>query len=354
MAERVTDEKVTLYEWGPEDAGKRVGRIEAAPEQIPINGNKDNLLDVVNISITVADVGPEGAKYAYTRRFDGDREMHIFFPGDVSGFVAASSLRHHLLHDEVRLEDSPPVLSTASTAMDTQRLITPNSFDVDSEKVIIEDEETILPAFKETLKKYNLGQLYEGLYYRLNAALGHAGIWSYMRNPSPFGELMRPLVDRDMHDKTVASLKIAQEITELLETQKSEDEAMKQAIMQRAVVDIPQLFVVSRTVVAESEAKIIELEKRLVVPSHVYMPIGVRPMGRTWPYMDASSPTAKEHYGLELDAIRKANSEPALREIDYELKEIKLRSEYATQGFEMLKRLSEAEKEAAEEALLEP
>jgi hypothetical protein len=344
MAETV-DKKVKLRKWGPEDEGKIVGRVTASQESVPINGDQNNRLDVVNFDVTIAQIGSNGAVYGCTEFYDQDEVVrHIFFPGDVLGFVATAGLRA-TLHRSSNLYEDPPVLFIAMGAQANSQIELDTS-EVTTDKTL-HDAGRVLSVMKKTLEDHQLGELYRPLYYQLNTALGHRGLRSAL---GCYGGAMPLLADPEFSKETADLIEKAKEVESGLAAQLELDDAMQKILNDASIADTVEAFPGSRQAVGECERAIQDLTEGRPQADIFFLPIGYRPQGRSWPYMDAGARDDQSHYGHELAILKKDDSGRGIvmGEIEREVGELHGRIEHAQNGIKMLQDLHVAEREATE------
>lgn len=333
MAHRA-DRKVELRTWGSEAAGQQVARLESVATRRDTQFEEGK--EFLDINIAVSQIGEGGARFGYTIRWEEDKERHIFFPDDVSGFVAAAGLRSRL-YPGITLELDPPRLWGTSGERAGDGL-SPDSWDSSSDKSLIEGGEELLATLRDSLTEHGMADLYPGIYYRLNIALGHVGVRRAMEgwvSPRP----MNVIADPTMSETTQKQLEAAGEGIVALEGQSAEDEKIETAFITSCFKDIPEQFETSRLKMAQLEAKIVQLRKSLLIPSFIFLPTG---SSRSWPFMDAAQ-DPDSHFGREIKELREGNFRLAMTEIRREREELDVRKEYAYAGHDFLYRLAQAE-----------
>ncbi len=348
MSELVPDKKVVTASYTPDQAGRQIGWVSTKTEK---NVGFSNV-DIVDVNIGVARVSEKGAQRGYTERTEWDGMHCVTFPDDVTGFVAASSLRLEIVRD-MSVKEAVTMRPIDLAAADSDREASQMVANADGVGVMwTENPQQLLVELKKQLKDEGVEDYYGVSYYALNAAIGHAGVRSYFRNHVSTDQAPPFIGDPEMQETTFWQLANARAVAVNLGQIIDEDTHMQQELTAFSTVDaddLPAVFVGSRQIVHAAEARAIEVvQRKLIIPRYVFLPSGFRPSGRTWPYMDATiDPSDERAFGRELAALKNKKVKPAENELGKEIAETVKRLEYAQAAVRMLRGLLAAEKLAA-------
>jgi hypothetical protein len=342
-------EVMVTREFAASEAGKRVGWVQVgeAPEDY----------SVIPVNVVLATVGSEGAKHGH-HEYEQDGEVKRAYSDECDeGFLAVCGLSV-LVSKERGIETNGGSItyqgeekSGAGASILQRGVIGIRSlYPPDEKRQWGVGSDEILPILKEGLKANDIDNHYPEIYYLLNGMMGHEHFrkrtTTLHTNPQ---ELFVP--DKDMQTTTRAQAVTASKIASKLETVWDEDKKMRNRLTVFSDIpasEITETFKNSRRAVAKMETEIIEHRKDLLVDDLVYLPIGFRPNGRSWPYMDATIEDEERAFGNELEALKQKNSFYPEGELIRELKEIEYRMEYAQQGGYMLHLLALAELSSAQ------
>lgn len=176
----------------------------------------------------------------------------------------------------------------------------------------------ILAAVKSELDRKSMIWAYANAYHALALA----------------AELDRVLPDPSMAGVTAEQVQKAWEVDKRLSDMISEDELMAQrltALTDVPVTELPEVFVESRRKVALAEQKLAIVNQELTI-KNIIPPVGFRPIGRSWPYMDSTESDESRAFGTELRKLESKTVDGinwVAREIDKELRELQKRRHYA-------------------------
>lgn len=308
-------EVITMKEFGEEDAGKLVSWY---------NFNISEGIDEERVfaSVAVAMVGGDGAKFTYLRHEEDGEVIELSHAGSVTGFENSAELTVIANRTTGEVENLD-ALKQPESIYGRGRRGRDNGF---ADSFIGYDEsprteagewniggEEIIKALRKATKSNDIDFAYPDLYYNLNQMLP-----DYMR-----------LADSRMRSQTESSLANARAISQKLQSIIKLDGQMLHNLTVFGDVpasEIPDVFVQSRTEVAENERQIKILQESLPF-GFWYRGVGWRPGGRSWPYMDPEAKEEIEAFGRELAELRAKNSVPAVRELKRELDELKGRVE---------------------------
>ena len=157
----------------------------------------------------------------------------------------------------------------------------------------VDDSKDILDLLKNGLQDHGLEDRYNMLYYWLNGSIAHGNI-GYIHDKNfdchTVQELLLP--DKDMIQTTKEQILHAEGIVDALEQSINNDRSMRNRLadLSCSFLQVPELYLDSRQTAYGLEEKIGKHVLELVVRRLIYLPIGFRPSGRSWPYLDASSP----------------------------------------------------------------
>lgn len=340
-----------LHEYGPEQAGQRVGWVSVEPH--PDVDQWGRPVKDIDIDVTVATVGKKGARLGYTRREDGSEVRHMPFPesfdgkrpADISGFVAVTGLSATLY-----MGQSANELQTRLSG-NVAKFVTSIPGQSRPEMSWFEDDQDCLKLLRGGLLKHGVEDLYPSLYYQLNAYLGHAGVNRFLLGaPDGFSrratKIQDPIADPEMIATTTLQRDLSADIEADLTKMIGEDRRSLREF-DRVVVDIDpsraeEDFIKSRQTVSSAEGRIIERSGGLIIKAISYLPVGSR---RDWSFMDPTPTDShpKGNYDRELEDIIGGSLSLARDEIDDEIDELSQRRTLAEQGTDMLSRLHDAE-----------
>lgn len=343
--------QVVTKEFSPDQAGERVGLIDihAGRWSDSCGSNYGTSIDIV-----LASIGENGAQGGYTERPDVGEGENIVFPGDVTGFVAATSLKLKIIEGHTLREHMlNPVFTLAADDNRTGSKgshIVREATENDNAKWV-ETTPSIVTEIKDAMKRENIDEFYPFIYYVLNAAIGHAATRDKLEHLSKVN-YEHLLADPQMNDMTVEQLRLSSEVNGRLQDVLKEDEKMKHVLTVFGGVpaaEVPEAFAGSRTKVHQLEQEAKDLAEELYIPYMTYLPVGEASglRVRSWPYMDASVSVDDERaFGRELGALSDNNVVPANVELDREVKEVTGRIEFARSSVAMLTNLAQAEQKA--------
>ena len=330
-------------EFSPELAGNRVGWTSV--EELPSNA------EAVGVNVVVATVSEGGAKLGY-HPLEGEESGRAYSNKSHEGFVAVSGLFMIFAH-----ENSGPLsrdfqYRTNQSSGDAGHILLtggsgyPDLVPDEDSLEWCDNADELLAHLKDGLTSKDIQEAYPYVYYLLNGLMGHEQSRSRAesRDMDP-AKLF--VVDSAMHDATDEQAKLAYGIVSKLDRVHDEDTLMRQRLSVFSDVpaaDIPMTFQASRRSVAEREKSIRESAAKLYAPQLVYLSIGFRPNGRTWPYMDPESEDEIKAFGMELRCLQDKNTAHPIRELDREIAELELRRKYAGQGNLVLRQLEVAER----------
>ncbi len=336
-------ERVVTF--GPEMAGERVGWVSTGR----IRGEDDENSRPFSLNLVTATVSQNGAWFGYEtlQNPDGEKSLSI---ATQYGFLAVSAIstilaskERHEWHDEFNLS----YLQESDRGRDKYQLLDRGV----SRGLHTEDDEVaawaknkaeLLELLKGKLTDSGFEERYAQLYYWLNGSV--ARFDNYGGNPFAgfsLHELLLP--DKSMKKKTVDQIMHADGIVETLTAMAAHDAKMRQRLTVFSYIPketVPDRFIDNRNYAAGGEKVIQEHIAQLAVRRLVYLPIGFRPNGRTWPYMDASEPDPEKAYGRELAGLERGDIEPANFELKQEITELEKRRQDADQGLQRFNQLS--------------
>lgn len=346
MSEHVSDKKVTINSYIPDQAGQQVGWVSVAPKEDVGQFN----VRTVEVNVGVASVSEKGAKIGYTERIENGEKRQIIFPGDVSGFVAVSALRLEIVRG-MSAKEAVTMRPIDLAAAKHEREASPkvaSAREID-DVVWCENGAMLMGAVKIGLFKQDVGDYYPAVYYGLNTAIGHAGVRAYLHQFASPDQLAPFVADPTMQGITDGQIEAAEAIVENLALIKDEDSRMKDNLTVFSGIPanrVADVFMGSRYAVHKAEARAVDIANtKLLLPYYAFLAAGFRTAGRTWPYMDATLDFEnKKAFGVELAALRKQNVVPAEKELRREIDETTKRLEYTQAAVQMLRGLLAAEK----------
>ena len=344
---------VTEVEFGAEQADQRVGWSA-------ITGHGRRPDEVLAIHIVNATIGEDGAKLEYEPKEEDGKPIKSYWSDAARGFIAAAGIS--VVIDTAENPDRPSItrpywsfnegIINGTSAGNVLRLAG-NSIssadeidELDTKKVWANSAIEAMTDVKQSMAGAGLERYYPVVYYTANVLLGHI----HYRGDTEFGKIPPEaalMPDAEMGPLTKKELAKADTIVENLSTEDQEDKAMLRNLSVFGEVpakDIPQAFRASREKVAAAEQRVIAADQELYTRAGLFLPIGYRPGGRSWPYMDASkSPDDDAAFSMELERLSKGKPKIAQSELERERDELKTRIIFAKQGVSALELLSQAE-----------
>jgi hypothetical protein len=337
-------ERVRTKEFSADDAGKRVGWVSLS-ERETVPGKSFCFVDVVT-----ATVGEGGAWEGYIEVNDKKSEPNRY--PDTAGFIAVSGISAilssranggALIPEEEALTYYPDNKGKSS-------IISKGAGRHFPEEIIkkwVDCPERVLDLLKEGLTSHGLDDKYAMLYYWLNGTIARTNRGSTI--DPVFGQynasdLLIP--DKTMAEQTQEQMSHTQGVVDALSQSIDNDKMMKKRLTIFSDIteaQVPEVYSGSRLTANELERKIGGHVSKMLVKRLVYLPIGFRPDGRTWPYMDASAENDGA-FGQQLADLKRGNVDFANHELDLEIKELIARLEYATQGNNRFQEIATAEK----------
>ena len=284
-------------EYGPELAGQRVGWAAVTPYPIErFHG----------IHVVGATVAEDGALLQYEDR-EGDSRKR-WWSDAAQGFLALTAVTV-----TVETNASPPDQKTRdySVGFDREKKNDGRLFRRGADGHVNEEEldktrrwfmgsAQFMPGVKQLMEAEDLGEYYPLVYYTANVMSAHP-YYEYQRSSTtPPANLVMP--DATMREITQAQQEVVESILQGYRDQLSEDEAMLNNLTVYSDIpasEIPDAFVASRRKVHQAEVAVTENVGKLLTYAGVYLRVGFRPTGRSWPYMDASCADEDKAFGQE-------------------------------------------------------
>lgn len=345
----MADIDIVVQEFSPDQAGERVAWIGYSERE----GQFDpyGVLDVA-----IGTVGREGAQVSYVELGNGERGAHR---NSVKGFLGATSLSVTLPLPEPRLADLTQFsYGSSGLPMTYGDVETPNSVmrganRYNSARIYDEDVEwvegnNLAPEIKRVLGSKGLEAAYPTVYIALNYSIMHKSIGVRDRP-----DLAQPVADHAMHEVTSGENEQVGILLGHLVGVREEDELVQSELARTSDGALRQLagrFEQSRRLVADHEADVLQAANRMLFRWGAHLPIGFRPNGRTWPYMDPVAQDETKAFGQELKALMDNEARPAQYELTRELKELDKRIDHAKAARNTLSRLQSAERRRIVEA----
>ncbi|PJE65582.1 hypothetical protein COU91_00865 [Candidatus Saccharibacteria bacterium CG10_big_fil_rev_8_21_14_0_10_47_8] len=309
MAERQLN-RVVVKEFPAEVAGEMAGWVD-------IKTTPGRKSDLIWARVAYGRIAVGGAQYSYPISESGTRG---YSSGDSSGFTECVELGLMApmdWSDIVTESNKAPGLQGLDLNKDRRRAFA-SSFRYedlpDKDKgVWVLGAREILSTIKEGLEKQRADWLYANIYYML----------AYMAQEEDI------LPDPSMQDQTDEELAKAQSASSLLAESQQLDTMMQHRLTifgDIPAVEIPEVFVDSRRLAHRNERTLRALDKDMIL-GRQQMPIGARSGGRSWPYMDAGESNEDKAFGVELEALRRNDIQPAWRELKREIVELNMRFE---------------------------
>lgn len=335
------DRRMSVKQFPPEMAGERVGWVSV---QEPEGRN-----DIVSVGLAIATVGEDGAQYGYDI-VNTNHEQHRV-PND-EGFLAVSSL--FMIIDKKGRTD-PSSQFYFSSRLDGGKAesilhtaggyggLTPR----DDVKQWRYGAPALLDALKEGLQLKELSDSYADVYYAINMGIGADKNMGANVIDRAYLMMPDPKMAETTSNELVGSLRIANLIKNVIDI----DELMTRELTvfsNLQAKQVPEVFANTRRMVAAKETEVREIACGLRSRLGVYKPIGYRPNGRTWPYMDPEEPDEEKSYGFVLQDLKNRRVGIANYELEREVSEARKRLDYAMNGVGLLGALSVSERETAQ------
>ncbi len=333
--------RVIDKEFDPSDAGKRVGWI-SVQDSNPVDRPDNILIDTMTATV--------GAKGAILQHWDRDGES-LYTLGDEYGFENVTGVR-------LFIDSSSHALNGLERYVSARREhnagyvrdgggVKPVSADV---KQWATGKPALTEAIRSALSENGLDDVYPYVYYNLNIQgrqllpTDRAGDFA----PAP-NEVIVP--DRTMTEITKEQAGIAKELLSSMHAIAGEDEQMSRRLTifsDIPFLEIPDAFIASRDRVAVLEQKMrtILSERTSYLTDALYIPAGVGPGGRDWPYMNPNAKDAQEAYGIELQDLREGSVRRAEYELRREIKEAEWRASFVGRSAMFLSLLYQLEQTA--------
>ena len=324
VAERTT---VVVQEFTPEQAGEQIAWLDTKIVE------REGAADISIASIAIARVAEEGAHLSFIVDEEGQK---LTSRQTNRGFLDSTELSLVVDHETVRHTQilRGPGNIHYPTACDSKddRFYQDDRIDIDKGEWVI-GSRNIVRALKARLAAVRAGHAYDRAYYELSMI-------------SPGYAL---LADPTQHEKTESHRNAARSYVMGLEELLAGDIDMSRNLTVFGEIpanEIPEKFAAFRREVRTQELALGQL-KSSVPFGDWFMPIGARPNGRTWPYMDPEQSDETVAFGRELSALEQREIGPAKYELDREVKELELRRTAALRVMSRLGVLATKESEAA-------
>jgi hypothetical protein len=334
--------ETAIIEYPAEQAGERVGWASVH------DLGPDN--PYFGINVVAASVGPDGARYEDS--WDRNHDRLLREPEHISGFVAVSGLflavpkkmggplDLRTAHFEYAHKDADglPILHHGPWR-------SPDVSPQEDQKRWAGNGQDLLETIKDSFAESGVRHHYPRVYYMLNNVIGHERYHqaSSARDTDP-SQLLLP--DNGMAETTRDQAATSLEVLTNLEAVLDEDTLMKRRLTVLSdipVAEIPATFRSSRLHVAGLEVRAREHADRLFAPQSTFLPVGFRPDGRTWPYMNPTETDEDISFGSELKMLEQQQIDPAYSELDLEITEVRHRIVFARQGNNLLSLLHSLE-----------
>lgn len=331
-------ETITAMEFGPELAGERVGWVAFTKPENPE-------LAHVAVDVVVGTVDDGGARYGYFETEEGER----LYSGKTSeGLIAVTALRMLAHRDEPFDEFRSGLwIGVPERRNDISSVVAHgvggSNGPEEEAKRWADSQTSLLQTIRDGLTEHGVADNYPGVYYGLNTK---AGQYALKQDASrDIAGLL--LADPDMSEMTHQQVKASAQIGRLLTEIRAYDHLMLRqlTVFGDASADlVPTYFRASRRQVADKERATQTMADQLVIQSAAYLPVGSRPYGRTWPYMDPMEADEDKAFGRELRELEAGKDiDVTYRELQREIGEVEMRLDHARRGHAVLLALSQAE-----------
>lgn len=341
--------------FGPEQAGQIVGWSSVS--ELP----REHAEPYYVAMLVAAVVGEEGAELKEHRYEKDGKISSAYSPECAKGFLEVSGIAVTFVEetpfegvaDISFVNDTVEHRSTAATLLYGPSVVSSHDFsDVPHEWLQGSDE--ILGRLKSNLAAVDRTDYYQSIYYNYNARVGRdlslrGSLEATAVEPS---RNLPILADPEQHQVTARQAEVADIIASLLSSGLIEDAKTLDFISSNLSIDVvkwPSKFTSSRRKIAKYEQNILTAEDELIADGTIHLEVGSRPYGRTWPYMDPLVADEDRAFGQELAALRQGNSANTKYQLEKELKELKMRLNYARAGHASLTLLADAEQQVAKD-----
>jgi hypothetical protein len=326
----------------PEMAGERVGWVAVA--ELPASP------DMVRVDIVTATVSNAGARLSI---IDGPNGEIWDGSSTADGFLAVAGL--YTMFDKSTGRRVRETTNFRASQKDREKgaiLRDGGSYYPDESSTITsvewaENSTSLVGKLKEAMQDHNLSDQYPEMYHLINGYVAHD---AYRRRSqlSQIDSSELFLVDRDckVQLSTHHQEALATAVVETLVDATDNDELMRKRLTvfsDITAAKVPKKFEESRRLMRVYEQRILSLVQQSHIAELIYLPVGFRPNGRTWPYMDPTVSDEKQAFGDELTALINKNVSPATVELDKEITELALRFKFAQQGADAMRLLHLAE-----------
>lgn len=318
-----------LKEYSGDKVGARVGWV--------LVEGSDRNPDILDIHLGAGTVGNSGAQFGVEHIVFGDEtESTTLFSESFVACVGLSAYlsrkngpgpgTYHLRAEELSMRGRNAFAYGGLVEEDTEAKVT--------ERKWAETPAELCDLLRAELAHNGAGQHFASLYYTLNAYLAHEH-FRRLHNieGTPLEQFF--VADPGMKKRTRAEIDSANVYRSQLTSEQEEDLLMRQRLTVFSdipAVRIPEVFVASRQKVAELEKKAKAVVSNMAASQGVYLPVGFRPSGRTWPYMDPEAKTREEQYGRELNGLLGGRPAQADNELNREIDELTKRIDHADKG----------------------
>jgi hypothetical protein len=327
---------ITTAEFGPQEAGLRVGWASAARlgEQ------------VWQVGVVSGTVGPEGATLGHIEHdgqvlYDARRALGMKAVAGFFTVIDGERGARCLIQPEIRwAKDAGDAAGIMQWGVGYT-----GSVESPDDRNFATGATPLVTTLRQTLHQVGADEQYPSVYYALNGLLGREDYRTRQGLPRiKLEEVL--LADPDMAERTLLEEAGAGKILELLEKIRAADEGMVETLETStlaAVSAVTDSFSASRLLVAELERELRELvESAVLAPSSVYLPGAAL---RTHPAMDPGEHDVARSFGAELAMVTKGNYGSPCDAVAAELIAIRRRQDFAQKGRAVLAALQHAEQQ---------
>lgn len=307
-----TLEFAAIQEFPPEMAGELVGWLNIV---------EHSETEIIGAAVAYARIGAQGAKCGYTVLVD-NQEQHFApsnygfeYSTELAVFARDGNLVDTRASRQTREDGRFKLSDDEARNGGFANSFYPGDGDPRKDGTWATGTIGITEMLKTELNRADVGWMYPTMYYYL----------------SQMCRTDIQLVDPTMHETTAEQFEQALQHRAVLQAILEADTAMTKDLTIFGGVsadEIPEHFQKSRRTVAEYERELAAQRGTSYVHGW-QMPIGARPSGRSWPYMDPTTADESRAFGQELAALQNRNVSPALHELGREMKELNMRLETA-------------------------
>lgn len=331
-----------VQEFLPTQAGERVGYVASTEEEHTA---------VAALTLLMATIDDGGAQIKCSTYEYANKEYVNY---TARGFLAVTAFRVMLKGPNYNLSDLSQITAVSSTNPsglgtalgwvhnNPSHLISGNVDNRHKGQWINGDE--LIGVAKQQLTLMGAAESYPMIYYSLNNILLHE---EYAVQGVDI-DTVEPAADSSMNQVTESEIRKSDALLRKLSEIQSADELMRMRLSEDRDIlptELVENFRRSRLHVANLEQAVNLTADDMLSRWWVHLPVGSRPYGRTWPYMNPLEADESVAFGRELEDVNRGVYGPVVQELNRELTELKDRQHYAQLGKNVLETLHRAEQD---------